>query len=53
MVAARDSQGSKSKIGKTMLDIQVDDVNDNAPDLYANIIVKSTNQTGEIERELL
>ena len=47
VVAARDSQGAKSKIGKTILDIQVDDVNDNAPDLYANIIVKSRNQTGE------
>ena len=48
MIAARDSQGAKSKIGKTVLDIEVDDVNDNAPDLYANIIVKSINQTGKL-----
>ena len=46
IIEASDSSGSTSKVGSTILDIQIDDVNDNAPTVFLNIIVKSLDGTG-------
>ena len=48
VIEARDSSGSTRKTGNTILDIQIDDVNDNAPSVFLDIIVKSLPGTGDI-----
>ena len=46
LIEAKDSNGPESRYARTLLEIEIRDVNDNAPSLFVNIIAKSDNQTG-------
>lgn len=48
LIEARDSDPVKTRIGKTWLLINVDDVNDNAPVIRVNFIIDGANDTGLI-----